>query len=134
MANLTYVDAINFALDVMNIMNPDVAPNDDKFYWDEEKVKEKLEALKIQLKKREHGSKRPTAKQTENEAIKDTICEILTETDERMRVKDLLADDRLSGYSSSKISALLRQMLPEVGDGRVIKEIEKKVSYFRIAK
>ena len=129
MTNLTYVDAINFALDVMN---PDVDPDDDKFRWDE--VKEKLEALKIQLEKRKHGSNKPTKTQTANEAIKDTICEILTETDERMRVKDLLADDRLNGYSSPKISALLRQMLPEVGDGRVIKEIEKKVSYFRIAK
>ena len=113
-------------------MNPDVDPDDDKFRWDE--VKEKLEALKIQLEKRKHGSNKPTKTQTANEAIKDTICEILTETDERMRVKDLLADDRLNGYSSPKISALLRQMLPEVGDGRVIKEIEKKVSYFRIAK
>ena len=98
--------------------------------------KEMVEFLnhQIELLDSRNVTRKPTKTQTANEAIKDTIYEILAETDERMRVKDLLADDRLNGYSSPKISALLRQMLPEVGDGRVVKEIEKKVSYFRIAK
>ena len=78
-------------------------------------------------------SKKPTAKQTENEAIKDTICAILAENGGRMRVGEIAQDERMNGYHPNKISALLRQMLPEVGDGRVVKEIEKKVSYFKLA-
>ena len=78
-------------------------------------------------------SGKPTARQTENETIKDTIYDILSENGGRMRVKDIAEDERMAGYHPNKISALLRQMLPEVGDGRVVKEIEKKVSYFRVA-
>ena len=78
-------------------------------------------------------SGKPTARQTENEGIKDTIFDILSENGGRMRVSEIAQDERMTGYHPNKISALLRQMLPEVGDGRVVKEIEKKVSYFRVA-
>ena len=77
--------------------------------------------------------RKPTAKQTENEGIKDDICAILFENGGRMRVSEIAQDARMEGYHPNKISALLRQMLPDVGDGRVVKEIEKKVSYFRVA-
>ena len=128
MANLTYVDAINFALDVMN---PDVDPDDDKFSWDE--VKEKLEALKAQLEKRKHSSNKPTKTQVANEGIKETILTVLGESDAPMRVKDLLADERLADFTSPKITALLRQLLPDTGDGRVVRTVEKKVAYFALA-
>ena len=87
----------------------------------------------IELLDSRKGSNKPTKTQTENVSIKDTICEVLSESDAPMRVKDLIADGRLSEYSSSKITALLRQMLPDTGDGRVIKTIEKKISYFSVA-
>jgi len=128
MTNLTYVDAINFALDVMN---PDVDPDDDKFSWDE--VKEKLEALKAQLEKRKHSSTKPTKTQVANEGIKETILAILGESEAPLRVKDLIADERLADYSSSKITALLRQLLPDTGTGQVVRTIEKKVAYFALA-
>ena len=85
------------------------------------------------LDSRKGGVRKPTANQTANEGIKDLICEVLGEADAPMRVKDLITDERLSDYSSSKITALLRQMLPDIGDGRVVKTIEKKVSYFALA-
>jgi len=85
------------------------------------------------LDARKGGLRKPTANQTANEGIKDVICEVLSESETPMRVKDLIADERLSDYSSSKVTALLRQMLPDTGDGRVIKTIEKKVSYFSLA-
>ena len=85
------------------------------------------------LDSRKGGAKKPTKTQTENVAIKDLICEVLGESETPMRVKDLVEDDRLSEYSSSKITALLRQMLPEIGDGRVIRTLEKKVAYFTLA-
>ena len=87
----------------------------------------------IELLDSRKGSNKPTKTQTENLSIKDIIYEVLSESDSPMRVKDLIADDRLSEYSSSKITALLRQMLPDTGDGRVVKTIEKKISYFSVA-
>ena len=87
----------------------------------------------IELLDSRKTSTKPTAKQVENESIKDEILSVLGSASAPMRVKDLIATDTLSGYSSSKITALLRQMLPDVGTGQVIKTIEKKVSYFSLA-
>ena len=87
----------------------------------------------IELLDTRNVMRKPTKTQTENEGVKDDICAILLENGGRMRVKDIAEDARMEGYHPNKISALLRQMLPDVGDGRVVKEIEKKVSYFRIA-
>mgnify|MGYP002525477207 CR=1 FL=1 len=87
----------------------------------------------IDLLDNRKGSNKPTKTQTENEGIKNDIYDILAENGNRMRVSEIAQDARMEGYHPNKISALLRQMLPEVGDGRVVKEIEKKVSYFRIA-
>lgn len=85
------------------------------------------------LDSRKGGAKKPTKVQQENEGIKDIIYQVLSESETPMRVKDLLEDERLTDYSSSKITALLRQMLPETGDGRVTRTIEKKVAYFSVA-
>ena len=78
-------------------------------------------------------AKKPTKTQTENVVIKDTICAVLADADAPMRVKDMIADERLSDYTTAKISALLRQLLPDTGDGRVVKTVEKKISYFSLA-
>ena len=87
----------------------------------------------IELLDSRKKSTKPSAKQVENSAIKDTICAVLGENGGLMRVKDLVADSRLSEYTTSKISALLRQLLPETGDGRVVRTIEKKIAYFSLA-
>ena len=90
------------------------------------------------LDARKGGTRKPTKAQLENEGIKDTIYEVLLEnSDKPMRVKDLMEDERLSEYSSSKITALLRQMLPAdeknpKGEGRVTRTVEKKVAYFSV--
>ena len=85
------------------------------------------------LDSRKGSPKKPTKAQEANIGIKDIICEVLAEAETPLRVKDLLEDERLAEFSSSKITALLRQMLPEVGDGRVVRTIEKKVAYFSLA-
>ena len=79
------------------------------------------------------GSNKPTKTQVENGEIKETILAVLGESDTPMRVKDLIADERLADYSSSKITALLRQLLPDTGTGQVVRTIEKKVAYFALA-
>jgi len=95
-----------------------------------------VEFLKHQidlLDSRKNAPRKPSAKNLENERIKDVICEVLTAADAPMRVKDMIADERLGDYTTAKISALLRQLLPDTGDGRVVKTVEKKISYFTIA-
>lgn len=124
MTNMTYVQAIDFALDVMN---PDVDPDDDKFTWEE--VREKLEALKAQLAKRS-TSKTPTKTQKENEVVKETILAVLDDFAGKMTVTEMLTDDRLHGFSNQKISALLRQL---VSTEQVVKTIEGKKAYFSVA-
>ena len=107
---MTYVDALNVAIEAVA----------------DEEVIEKLTALKGQMAEKRTSSK-PTKTQVENEGIKANILEVLT--DEGVTVKTLLGE--LEGdYTSQKISALLRQL---VADGKVVKTIEKKVSYFSLA-
>ena len=124
--------AIKETAEMMKATDPDFCFGDAK----EVTIDEMVEFLNHQidlLDSRKGGIRKPTANQTANEGIKDLICEVLSESENPMRVKDMIADERLADYSSSKITALLRQMLPDIGDGRVVKTIEKKVSYFSLA-
>lgn len=94
---------------------------------------EKLKALKAQLeKKRSSGSSKPTKAQVENEAIKGAILEVLSS--EGQTASEILAQmpEGLSekALTNQRISALLRQL---ISDNKVVKTIEKKVSYFSLA-
>lgn len=72
-------------------------------------------------------SKGMTKTQKENEGVKAVIAEVLTESGEKMTVTEMLADERLGGYTNQKISALLRQMV----EAKVVtKTIEGKKAYF----
>lgn len=75
-------------------------------------------------------SKGMTKTQKENEGVKAVIADVLAETGEKMTVTEMLADERLSGYTNQKISALLRQM---VEANAVVKTIEGKKAYFMVA-
>ena len=95
-------------------------------------VKEKLEALKVQMaKKSASGSSKPTKTQMENEAIKANILEVLT--DEGQTVSEILPqlDASLSSkpLTNQRVSALLRQLIPD----KVVKTIDKKTSLFSLA-
>lgn len=81
---------------------------------------------------RKYSSKsgKPTAKQLENEGIKDTIYELMALVGHSVRVMDLNAYDSLKDYTPQKITALLKQMVDE---GRIIKYADKRVTYFAIA-
>ena len=131
MSKMTYVEAVDFAIDLIS--------KDTYLDWNEETrltypdEVARLKDLKAQLEKRSKVEHKPTKTQTENVAIKDTICAVLGDADSPMRVKDMIADSRLGDYTTAKISALLRQLLPDTGDGRVVKTVEKKISYFTLA-
>ena len=120
MTNMTYAQAIDFALQILN---------ENVFEGIEEEkstAMERLEALKAQLAKRS-TSKTLTKTQKANEEVKAVIADVLAGTGEKMTVTEMIADDRLNGYTNQKISALLRLMIKE---GRVDKVIEGKKAYF----
>ena len=118
MTTMTYAMALDTAI---NFLNDNIQYGDDFAA-----TVEKLEALKAQLAKR-GSSKSPTKNQKANEEIKAVIANVLTESGEKMTVTEMLRDERLSGYTNQKISALLRLMIK---DGRVDKVIEGKKAYF----
>lgn len=76
---------------------------------------------------RKSSDRKPTAKQVENEKIKDQIKEILE--DGRQTCGDLA---KALGITSQRTSALLRQ-LGEDGTKEVVKTFEKKVAWFSLA-
>lgn len=116
---MTYAMALDTAI---NFLNENIQYGDDF-----SATVEKLTALKEQLAKR-GSSKTPTKTQKANEEVKAVIINVLTDTNEKMTVTEMLADEHLSGYTNQKISALLRQMIES---GKVTKTIENKKAYFK---
>lgn len=93
----------------------DLTPDEREF------VEHELELLS----KKNSAEKKPTAQQTENEAIKETILENLTT---RMTISEMQKSiPDLAEYSNQKISALMRQLVLE---GLVEKTEDKRKSYF----
>lgn len=73
-----------------------------------------------------------TKNQKDNEVIKEVMLEILAGLDEAVTVTDFIkADERMAEYSNQKVSALMKQL---VDAGKVVKTVEKKKSYFEVAK
>ena len=98
---------------------------------------EKLTKMKEQFEKKNKssvgadGKKILTAEQKKNEALKETILEILTRYEEPKQVKDLIAEnEELASYTGQKISALMTQL---VKAEKVVKVIDKKASKFQLA-
>ena len=90
-----------------------------------DEVKEKLEALKAQLEKRNKGERKPTKTQRENEGLKTEVAEFLRHTLQGMQCKDIAAQ---FGVSGQKMSALLKQLV----DAEVVEKFtEKRVTYFK---
>ena len=108
---MTYVDAINFAVE--NIDNIDVI--------------EKLQALKESLEKRaSYKSSKPSKTQRENENVKEAIVACLADNG-MMRAMDVANE---LGITIQKASALLNQLVK----AEVLEKVaEKKVNFFKVA-
>ena len=119
MTKMTYVSAIDFALQLMN-ENFFEGVEDEKAV-----VMERLEALKVQLEKRNKGERKPTKTQKENEVLKTEVVEFLHHTLQGMQCKDIASQFEVSGQ---KMSALLKQL---VDAGTIEKFTEKRVTYFK---
>lgn len=78
---------------------------------------------------RKYSSKsgKPTAKQLENESIKEKLASAIAEIGHPVRVMDLIAYETFEAYASQKITALLKQM---VDDKVISKYTEKRITYF----
>ena len=115
MEKLTYLKAVEVAIEAVE----DVA------------VKEKLIDLKATLEKRK-TNKGQTKTQKANELVKDTIYEVLVDNKDNekgLTVTEMLATKAFDAtVTNQKLTALLRQMIE---DGRVVKEVDKKKSYFK---
>ena len=118
MEKLTYVNAINFAL---RVINGETLSETEKVA-----VAEKLIALGQSLEKRNASkSGKPTKTQKENAEVKGQIEAVLTAEGQKCgEIAEKV------GISGQKCSALLTQM---VKDGIAEKYTEKRVTYFRIA-
>ena len=94
-------------------------------------VVEKLKNIKASIdKKSASKSDKPTAKQVENEGYKDEILAFLADG-EKYTVTDILKGvPSLADFSTSKVSALVRQ-LKECG--KVNREEIKRKAYFSLA-
>ena len=119
MTKMTYAQAIDNAIALFS--------QGGQIDAEDKETVEKLEALKAQLAKRHSESRKPTAKQKENESIKTQILEVLA--DGRKTCGDIAKALDITGQ---RCSALLRQ-LGEDGTKEVVKTMEKKVAYFSLA-
>lgn len=82
------------------------------------------------LDKKNSGEKKPTAKQSENEVIKDAIVEGMEEK-RLYTVTEIIKEvAECNELTNQRVSALLRQLKDE---GKVVKTIDKRKSYFQLA-
>ncbi len=83
------------------------------------------------LDRKNSGDKKPTAVQLENVAIKDAIFSEM-KVNQMYTVTDLIKSiPAVADCSNQRVSALLRQMGE---DGRVVRSVDKRKTYFTVVK
>ena len=114
-SKMTYVAALSFVLENCPDLPADVA--------------EKLTALKAQTEKRNSADRKPTKNQIANMALADVVAEVLADAGKPLTITEIMqADERLSGLSNQKVTAVVRGM----GD-KVVKVPDKRVNRFALA-
>ena len=116
MEKMTYVKALDAAIATLSA--------------DQSEVKEKLEALKASIAKKNSAERKPTATQTANEGYKEAILNAL-EVGKGYTITDLIKGvPALSDLTNQRVSAIVRQM---VEAGTLKREEIKSKAYFSIA-
>ena len=111
MTKMTYAVALDVAINAVS----------------DSEVREKLEALKVSIEKRNHGTRKPTKVQRENESLKEQMIEFLADG-ESYTASDVASQ---FGISNQKASALLNAL---VADSAVTKFVgEKRRTFFKVA-
>lgn len=113
MEKMTYVKALDVAIATLSA--------------DQSEAKEKLEALKASIAKKNGAERKPTATQTANEGYKEAILNAL-EVGKGYTITDLIKGvPALSDLTNQRVSAIVRQM---VEAGEVSREEIKRKAYF----
>lgn len=114
MANkITYVSALEIAINSV----------------DSAEVREKLEALKTSIAKKNSAERKPTATQKANEGFKEAIANAL-EVGKAYTVTDIMKSvAEVSELSNQRVSALVRQM---VENGTLERKEVKRKAYFSL--
>lgn len=84
----------------------------------------------IELLEKKASAKTQTKTQKENIGIKELIVSVVRDKEKPMTITEMLADERLDGYSNQKISALCKQL---VESGELVKVPDKKRTLFTFA-
>ncbi|MDO4966779.1 MAG: hypothetical protein Q4E51_08750 [Lachnospiraceae bacterium] len=94
----------------------------------EGEVRQKLEALKASIEKKNSAERKPTATQTANEGFKVAILEGM-EVGKQYTITDLMKSiGAIADLSNQRVSAIVRQM---VESGDVAREEIKRKAYFK---
>jgi hypothetical protein len=86
---------------------------------------------RIEVLTKKSDNRKSTKTQVENESLKCNVRNALATLDKATVTEIQKADEVLSELSNQKVSALLRQMIDA---GEVVKETDKKKSYFSLVK
>lgn len=114
MTKITYVSALDVVLNG--------EPMTDE-------VREKLEALKASIEKKNTAERKPTATQTANEGFKVAILNGL-ESGKAYTITDIIKSvDEVSALSNQRVSAIVRQL---VESGSLVREEVKRKAYFSL--
>ncbi len=111
-------------------------------------VDEKAEILEklnheVELLANRSSSSKPTATQRANTAILATLEGVMAEAEKPMTITDLMKDERLATYevtdssgthtevmTNQKLTAMVKKL---IANGKVVKTVDKKKSYFSLA-
>ena len=116
MEKMTYVKALDAAIATLSA--------------DQSEVKEKLEALKASIAKKNSAERKPTATQTANEGYKEAILDAM-EVGKNYTITNLIKGvPALSDLTNQRVSAIVRQM---VEAGTLKREEIKRKAYFSLA-
>ena len=86
----------------------------------------------IELLNRKSSKSTQTKTQIENESIKGSIVNALTEIAKPVTITEMQElNTEMANYSNQKLSALLKQLVEN--DKKVVKTVDKKKSYFTVA-
>ena len=114
MTKMTYVQALEIAIATVG----------------EGEAREKLEALKASIVKRNSTDRKPTKTQEANEGIKAEILEFLADGSKHTVSEIMEAVPSLKGASNQKAASLVRQLKDS---GALVREEIKRKAYFSIA-
>lgn len=114
MTKMTYVDAVNFALNVVS----------------DEAVKEKLTALRDSLVKRNTADRKPTKTQVANEGLKADILAFLADSEKHTVTEIMNGVPSLAEASNQKVATLVTAL---VKAELVTREEIKRKAYFSLA-